>query len=216
MRTNNEYGETKRPIILLGGGGHALVVADASNADGVPVLGYADDDPTIVLPGVDRLGSIDEVLADERFAVNPLILAMGLSTGRTRLSFRLSGRPGATVIHPSAVVSDSARIEGGSFVGPGAIVNAQAIVGAHAIVNSGAIVEHECDVGAGAHVCPRAVMGGRARLGERVTLGTGAVVLPGVSVGDGAVVGASSLVNRDVEAGETVVGVPARALARGA
>jgi sugar O-acyltransferase (sialic acid O-acetyltransferase NeuD family) len=216
MRTRHEQPETARPIILIGGGGHALVVADASRASRVPVLGFADDEPSASVAGVDRLGTIEDVLSDERFAVNPLILAMGLSTARTRLSVRLSGRPPARVIHPSAIISDSARIGGGSFIGPGAIVNAQAITGAHAIVNSGAIVEHECVVGDGAHVCPRAVMGGRARLGERATLGTGAVVLPGVSIGDGAVVGASSLVNRDVPSGETVAGVPARALARGA
>ncbi|MCS4236510.1 sugar O-acetyltransferase [Stenotrophomonas sp. BIGb0135] len=50
------------------------------------------------------------------------------------------------------------------------------------------------------------------RIGRNVWIGGGAIVLPGVSIGDGAVVGAGSVVTRDVPAGATVVGNPARAV----
>ena len=40
--------------------------------------------------------------------------------------------------------------------------------------------------------------------------GSSAILLPGVTVGDGAVIGAGSVVTRDVEAGVTVMGNPAR------
>ncbi len=48
------------------------------------------------------------------------------------------------------------------------------------------------------------------RIGRNVWIGGGAIVLPGVSVGDDAVVGAGSVVTRDVPAGATVMGNPAR------
>ena len=48
-------------------------------------------------------------------------------------------------------------------------------------------------------------------LGADVWIGGGAILLPGVSIGDGAIVGAGSIVTRDVAAGQTVVGNPARA-----
>jgi acetyltransferase-like isoleucine patch superfamily enzyme len=48
-----------------------------------------------------------------------------------------------------------------------------------------------------------------------VSLGSGAVVLAGVRIGAGAMVGAGAVVTRDVAPGETVAGVPARALAAG-
>ena len=51
---------------------------------------------------------------------------------------------------------------------------------------------------------------GEVVVGERAMIGAGAVVLPGVHVGADARVAANSLVTRDVPAGATVAGVPAR------
>jgi maltose O-acetyltransferase len=49
------------------------------------------------------------------------------------------------------------------------------------------------------------------RIGKNVWIGAGALILPGVTVGDNAVIGAGSVVPRDVPAGVTVMGNPARA-----
>lgn len=51
-------------------------------------------------------------------------------------------------------------------------------------------------------------------IGRNVWIGGGALVLPGVTIGDDAIVGAGSVVTRDVAAGSTVVGNPARAVRR--
>ncbi|HYP84132.1 sugar O-acetyltransferase [Variovorax sp.] len=50
-------------------------------------------------------------------------------------------------------------------------------------------------------------------VGSDCWIGAGALILPGVTIGDGALVGAGSVVTRDVAAGATVVGNPARARA---
>lgn len=47
-------------------------------------------------------------------------------------------------------------------------------------------------------------------IGANVWIGGGAIVLPGVTIGDDAVVGAGAVVTRDVRAGVTVVGNPAK------
>lgn len=52
------------------------------------------------------------------------------------------------------------------------------------------------------------------RIGANAWIGGGALILPGVTIGDDAIVGAGSVVTRDVAAGATVMGNPARAQAR--
>jgi maltose O-acetyltransferase len=48
------------------------------------------------------------------------------------------------------------------------------------------------------------------RIGSDVWIGGGAIILPGITIGDGALIGAGSVVTRDVGAGVTVAGNPAR------
>ncbi|MCA8934195.1 MAG: sugar O-acetyltransferase, partial [Rhodospirillaceae bacterium] len=47
-------------------------------------------------------------------------------------------------------------------------------------------------------------------IGANVWIGAGALTMQGVTVGDDAIIGAGAVVTRDVAAGTTVVGNPAR------
>jgi UDP-2-acetamido-3-amino-2,3-dideoxy-glucuronate N-acetyltransferase len=47
-------------------------------------------------------------------------------------------------------------------------------------------------------------------IGDGATIGSGAIVLGGVTIGADALIGAGAVVTKDVAAGETVAGVPAR------
>lgn len=57
-------------------------------------------------------------------------------------------------------------------------------------------------------------LGRPVRIGCNAWIGGGAIILPGVTIGDDAVVGAGAIVSRDVAPGVTVVGNPARPVAR--
>ena len=52
------------------------------------------------------------------------------------------------------------------------------------------------------------------KIGRDVWIGANAVILGGVTIGDGAVIAAGAVVNRDVEVGAVVAGVPARVVKR--
>ena len=53
-------------------------------------------------------------------------------------------------------------------------------------------------------------------IGRDVWIGGAALLLPGVTIGDGAVIGAGAVVTRDVPAGATVAGSPARIIKQAA
>jgi serine O-acetyltransferase len=59
---------------------------------------------------------------------------------------------------------------------------------------------------------PTAGVGGKRHptIGDGVVIGSGAQVLGPIEVGKGAKIGANSVVTKDVDAGQTVVGIPAK------
>ena len=201
-------------ILLIAGGGHALVLADSVLAMGVKLGGFYDDSEDAPLakgePSSRWLGTI-EALDAKHLVGKPWIICLGDLGLRRRIIDRLYGaeEDARRVVHPSAAVSSASVICSGVFVGPKAVVNARARLLDHAIVNSGAIVEHDCLVAENAHIAPGAVLGGGSRVGNDTLVGLGARVLPGVSVGQGCTVGAGAVVTRDVPDGATVIGCPA-------
>lgn len=196
--------------MLIGGGGHALVVAEAARAVGRAIAGVFDDRsdaPAITRLGLPRLGSLRGAPA-----AGPWIVCVGDLRVRMELIAAMgTGSAAAAVVHPSAVVSPSAELGAGVFVGPRAVVHSFAKVEAHAIVNTGAIVEHDCVIGVGTHVAPGAIVAGSAKVGAGSLLGVGCRVLPRVAIGDGCTVGAGAVVVKHLAMGSKVVGVPARA-----
>lgn len=125
-------------------------------------------------------------------------------------------------------VGDGSRI--GTFVEvqAGAAIGANCKVSSHTFVCEGVTIEDGVFVGHGVTFVndkrPRATADGGAlqtaddwEMLETVveagaSIGSGATILGGVRIGRGALIGAGAVVTRDVEAGATVVGNPARPL----
>ncbi len=139
-------------------------------------------------------------------------VAIGVGGDRAELADRLeaAGWRGATIVHPTAYVSQTARLEAGVVVGPMGVVGAHTEVGAHALLGRGVLVGHHAKVGIGCSLNPGANVAGLTSLGRGVTVGMSAVIANGLSVGDGAVIAAGAVVVRDVPPRVRVQGVPAR------
>lgn len=210
-------------LLVLGGGGHGKVVADVARACGYTLVGFADSDPaklnTVVEAGGARVVVLqDAVLAAARHGeplphgATALALAMGDNRVRQELAHVLRQVSLPALVHPSAVVSPSARMGRGTVVFPRAVINADANIGASVIVNTAAVVEHDCVFKDSVHISPGAVLAGGVQVGERSWIGAGATVIQGVRIGADVVVGAGAVVIRDVLDGVTVVGNPGRIL----
>ena len=115
-----------------------------------------------------------------------------------------------TIIHKSAIISESATIGAGCYVGAGAIVQPGAVLGQHCVINTGAIVEHNCVLGDGVVMAPRAVLGGGVKVGPWAYICMGACVRDHLTIGERAIVGMGAVVVKDVAPFVTVMGVPAK------
>ncbi len=204
----------KPSLLIVGGGGHGKVVADAAMATGAwKRIAFLDNHWHSLgrVLGLEMLGAND-AMERLRPEFDDLLVALGDNDRRMDLLDR--GRALGYILpvlrHPDSSVSPTARIGEGTVVFAQAAVNPAAEIGRGVIINTGAAIEHDCRIGDGGQVSPGACMGGEARLGAQAFLGINASVLPKVSVGEGTTVGAGAAVIRDLPRNVVATGVPAR------
>ena len=202
-------------LILLGGGGHAAVVAEAARAAGFIVLGYLDDSPDdgqeSPIVGFKRLGGIADLAAAMKLHRHAFFhAAVGDAELRRKWIDLPAPRNTPAVIHPAAHISPTATIADGAFIGPCAVVHTRATIGRGAIINTGAIIEHDCIIEPFAHVAPGSVLAGKVQIGEMTLVGAGSVIIPGVKIGARVTLGAGAVALSDVPDDSMAIGVPAR------
>ena len=205
---------TLKPLVLIGGGGHARVVIDVVRCCGeFEIVGcVVKDGGTAPVDDIPVLGN-DDCLADlyER-GLRHAVVAIGINSLRGHLSetVRSLGFELPIIIAPSAYISRSSSIDDGSVIMPRVVVNASVHVADGAILNTGSVIEHDCVLGRYVHVAPAGTLCGAVKLGDRVLVGAGATIVPSINVAADANVGAGAVVVHDILTAGTYVGVPAK------
>src|SRR5689334_9742959 len=188
-------------VVVIGAGGHAKVVIEAVRAHGSEVVGLIDPSPGVSsVLGVQVLGG-DDALPDLRCqGLDAAVVALGGNALRERVGRRMRELDFALpcVVHPSALLSPSARLGTGVVIMARAVVGSETVISDLAIINTGAIIDHDNEIGVAAHVAPGCALAGNVRVGARALVGVGSAVRPGIRVGADAVVGAGSAVVADV------------------
>ncbi|ATC32713.1 hexapeptide transferase [Caulobacter vibrioides] len=200
-------------VVIVGGGGHAKVVIESLRASGRAVAAIIDADPTPrEVLGVPVVGDDLALPTLRGQGLSALFVAIGDNRLRQKLGrkAREHGFSLVNAIHPSAVVSPSARLGEGIAVMAGVVINAESWIDDLAILNTGAVVDHDCRLGAACHLGPASALAGGVSVGERAFLGVGARAIPGVSIGADTIVGAGGVVVRDLPDAVLAIGVPAK------
>ena len=206
-------------LVLWGAGGHGKVVLDVARAmGGFRCICFIDD----AFGGDDGKFCGSEVFGAGQYLQLPsgrsccqYLVSIGKNETRATCFQRAleHGLLPARLVHPSAVISESARLEEGTVVMAKVVINAGAQIGRNCIVNTAAVVEHDCRIGDHVHLSPGVLLGGGVTVHSFAHVGLGAIALPGSEIGQGAVVGAGAVVIHSVLAGTTVAGIPAKVLA---
>jgi sugar O-acyltransferase (sialic acid O-acetyltransferase NeuD family) len=196
----------KTEVILVGGGGHARVVADCLLSQGILVKGFFDHNENGYVLDLPFLGSY----SSDQHKNCPVIIAIGDNDARKRISEHEIRHEFYTAIHSSAQRSNFSTVDVGSMILHGVIIQAGTKIGKHVILNTGCQVDHDCIVGDYAHIAPGSVLCGGVEVGERTLIGARSVVIPKVKIGSSVTVGAGSVVIKDIPDFAVAVGNPAR------
>lgn len=200
-------------VLLVGASGLAREVIGTGVVD---VVGILDDDAALhatLVGGVPVVGALDAASGrDEQ-----LLVCVGPSTGRRDVVRRLralgvADARFATLVAPSARLGGTSTVGRGSILLDGVVVTADASIGEHVVMMPGCTVTHDGVVEDFATLAAGVALGGGVRIGEAAYLGMHASVRQRSTVGAEATIGMGAAVVDDVPAGETWVGVPARAV----
>lgn len=202
-------------LVLIGGGGHCksvldsairsmkykeIVIIDPSLPVGTSILGCSVVGNDSILPDLITDGFTSAFITVG--SITETEIRKRLMTTIGTLGFEL-----ATIIDPSAIISEYSTIEGGTFVGKGVIVNADVNIRENCILNSGCIIEHDCFVDSFSHISVGTVLCGNVRIGKESFIGAGSTVIQGKRIGNNSIVGANSVVLTDVGDNMKVYGI---------
>ncbi len=205
----------KRPLILIGGGGHCKSVIEVAESAGYEIKGILDMPDEVgkeVLPGHQVIGTdaeIPQYVEDCDFVItvgfikNPAL--------RIKLYNKVKGAGGklATIIASTAHVSKYAELGEGTVIMHQAFVNAGAKIGDNCIINTFVNIEHDAEVGNQCHISTGTMVNGECKIGENCFIGSQSVCANCIEIASDIIVGAGSVVRKSIRVKGIYAGNPA-------
>lgn len=207
--------DNKRPLILVGGGGHCKSVIEAAESSGYEIKGILDvpsEADKEVLPGHKVIGTDDEI---PQYAANcDFVITVGFIKNpalRVKLYNKVKEAGGrlATIVASTAYVSKYAEVGEGTVVMHQAFVNAGAKVGNNCIINTFANIEHDAEVGDHSHISTGTMVNGECKIGENCFIGSQSVCANSIVIGSDIIVGSGSCVRKSLQIKGIYSGNPA-------
>lgn len=204
-------------VVLIGAGGFGREVIswarDSSLIGKFPKITFFVDDNPKALDGFDYglhyIGAIQDYIPKDGD-----LFVMGVASPAIKRKIvekiSCSSSKFLTLIHPTAVVSFSAKIGDGAIICPFSLISADAVIGNFVNVNCMSSIGHDAFIGDYSTISGHVDITGQVKVGESVFFGTGASVVPRIKIGSNAQIGAGATVMRSVKDGAMMYTMPAR------
>ena len=194
----------KKPIIVLGAGGHAKVLIEAIRQSGNEIIGLTDPDmkKSSKCFGVNVLGNDDAIF---NYSTNEVVLVNGIgalpdNNLRAKLNERMEnkGFQFTKVIHPSAIIASDVEIGSGSQIMAGVVIQPGVQIGRSCIINTGVNLDHDCIIHDNCHISPGVTLSGNVVISKRTHIGTGTSVIHNIFIGQDCIIAAGSIIHHDI------------------
>lgn len=176
-------------------------------------VGFVDDMANAAtVEGYPVLGPISSVL--EMSPRPRVVIAIADSKNRLRIATDLfkGGIQLATIVHPSAKLSQYVRIGEGSIICANAVLTTNIELGRSCIVNPGCFVGHDTALKDYVSLMPCVRVAGEVEVGTGCFLGIGSCVINRTRIGEWSLIGAGATVVDSIAPYSLAVGVPARVI----
>ena len=199
-----------KKIIIIGASGHGKVVADIAKLNGYEEILFLDDDTSKRScgrnPVVGTSKDIRQYKDDHEF-----IIAIGNNRIREKISDTLEKEniKQTILIHPSAVIDETATIKEGTVVMANAVINASVKIGRSCIINTASSIDHDCIINDFVHISPGVHVAGTVTIGRNTWIGIGSTVINNLEICANCIIGAGSTVIKDIKEEGTYIGSPA-------
>lgn len=206
---------TNKHIYIVGAGTYGEAMYELAELLGYEIKGYYDEDEikqNSLIMGVKVLGKFSE-LEDVEIKEKQFIVAIGNNKVRNTIMTKINDLGGITptLIHPTAVISESATIGKGVYIQGNTYIWTKAKISDFCIISPNVVIAHHSKIGKSCLISTLTGVGASINIGENVFVGMGSTIVTGMEyIGDNSIIGAGAVVLKDVEENSVYAGVPAR------
>jgi len=147
-----------------------------------------------------------------------IAIAIGKPEGLRKVALRWKENTQCSfpnLIHPNFTsYRETIKMKEGNIICSGCTFPVDITLGSFNVFNLNVTLGHDSIIGNYNIINPGANISGDTKMGDAVLVGTNATILQGLSIGDEVVIGAGSMVTKPLENGVTVLGNPARIMAK--